>query len=502
MLRVQTGAIELQDHALKRERGFSVHAEDNVVTIAKFDSGEESLAVEFSTESKSMALFLKNALSGQDNPMLMAQEQFWDHPSVTGVKIILPGVGEIQYTFDGKAPILPEAPGLVPIPSKLVSEVTGLPLAAGFVRSLDGVDLDPESVLTVFEIDVGNLGLTNDKHGPAFTDNGLLSKLKALASQISGMDICQPGGDEFSGYKIGNSAAENQRKIELFRELYLEKRDELLSHLTPEQRKELEIGAEEKRIKKNRKHATAALDMYLATASIEVNKILPLLEVVDRGVILVQMLGKVDDRIYGMKDSTSRINHQVLEEISHPRSADVEAVEHVRSIDSRAKDKIDYLKNEKQSFFERVAAYVELVRICAEDAALDHGILRGNRLDTPVSLRGTIRDTIKQFMPEATLYEIDFKKFGQINDLAKSRRADAMLLRALKNVHLDKSFLLERVSGGQFLLILPAGNLDDRECQSVRESIARIFDMDVHATELALGKTESIEVEISFRKAA
>jgi GGDEF domain-containing protein len=469
----------------------AVDTESNTIVVnSRAPNGQVRLTLEINTDPTCEAQrdLLYNELSRivakEANPLLVFQEQYWDREYIDQVKIRIPELGSIPFKFDSKIPVLPSALSYVPLPSEIKDDTSSLKLAAGFMTALDRQNLDLNKTLTVFECDIGNLGATNEVLGPAFADT-LFKKMKDIAEE-AGIELFRQGGDEFSGLILGDSTASNHAKLKIFRDRYIQERDELLSTISEDDREKLHLACVMKQQLKKRKHLTEPLDMYLASTSLKVSTLIDWREKninakgasLDRAVALTQILGKTDHRLYEMKDSNKRVVHQEVDELTKPRRADIEAVRVIRNADKKAAELKSLIKV-PQSIFERIALYLELVQVSATDPSLGHSILRANLLDAPVSHRGAIRDVIKQFMPDATVYKLDVGSFGKINDAVGAQRADLFLRNALQVALHDTPCILTRVGGGAFLLTLPEGTLDKNQQTSLLKAIQTSIDDDI-----------------------
>jgi GGDEF domain-containing protein len=419
------------------------------------------------------------------NPLLVFQQQYWDRNYIDQVRVRIPELDSIPLKFDSNILIMPSALSHVPSPSALEDETSSLKLGAGFVTVLDSKHLDLNKTMTVFECDIGNLGATNEVLGPQFAD-ALFAKMKNIAEE-SGVELFRQGGDEFSGLIIGDSTAANQAKLKTFRDRYLKERDNLLSEVLEVDREKLHLACVMKQQLKKRTHLTEPLDMYLASTSLKVSTLIAWREkhtnkkgvAPDRAVALTQILGKTDDRLYKMKDSSARVDHQEVATLTPPRRADIESVRVIRKADKKAAELKQLIRNSSLSIFERIALYLDLVQVSATDTSLGYSVLRANRLDAPISHRGTIRDVIKQFMPHATVYKLDVGSFGKINDAVGAQRADSFLRNALQVALADTPCILTRVGGGAFLLTLPEGTLDKNQQNSLLKAIQTSIDDDI-----------------------
>ena len=462
----------------------SVIRDGNTVCIAKGEP--ESLVVEVTCSGELLAGFLFNALNHVNNPLrkfeTLLSDRELNNEVIERILVRTP-LGSIESMFDGAAPALPTSPRHVIRPSMHRHAVTGLPLASGFIQALDNSQFEGHHVLTVGMIDVGMLGATNKIVGPEFADI-LLKKIGGIAEQL-GIDLYQPGGDEFSFTMLGASAEANHQCLNQLRDLFLAERDTHLATLPEDQLAALYAECEAKRVQKGRAHSTEPLDLYLSSQTVSVSEATRLFESVDRGVVLLQMLGISDHAIYAMKDSAERVHHCLIAHLAPPRLADCEAVAHVRNIDQRAEELIQRFKTPNLTRFENIALHLNLALICAEDPSLDHGILRDGRLDQQINPRSTLREVIFQFMnPESTgKYLIDLSPFGEVNTSVGGARADKIFGGTVIKVYSLGNSLLVRTSGGGVTLYLPSGGLSESEEKLLHDKLLLAFQMRIRESE-------------------
>lgn len=408
-------------------------------------------------ESESLATKLKSAR----NPFISFQETVWESsPGTTAT--ITTKYGTVNFSFDNPGFKLPASQNHIPLPSDLRDPGTGLKLRGGLIR-----DTVEGAIISVGQLDVANLGATNDVCGEAFA-NSLFLQFGEIAEK-HGINLYRYGGDEFAFTVGSDSELINILKIKNFISEVKQVRDQMIESLPQEIKDKLDKACEAKRIKKNRPFKAEALDLYVGVVSIS-NK-----PDQDFGITIQQLIGIAEDRVYTLKQSEERFSSKFFDKLHEPRQADIVFVENVRKIDNAAKEIKELLSKPGLSIPERYYLFQELIVVCSEDVSVNNRIVRAEKFE-PYSIY------ITQGMENPSYVVLDIPA-GVLNDTIGPERADEYFSSLLGSLFVEGSCLTIRTSGGGFSFVFPKNSLSEADLNDLRSEVLRRNDSMLSAIE-------------------
>lgn len=412
---------------------------------------EEKVVLTLTCKDNNLAKVIFDKLIKANDPFISFQESIWETtPNVTAS--IATKYGTVDFSFDKLGFQLPPSPNHIPVPSNSRDPGTGLKLRSGLIRDeIEG------AVITVGQLDVANLGATNDVCGEAFA-NSLFLKLGEIAEK-HGIKLYRYGGDEFAFTVGGDSEFINILKVKNFIEEVKDTKAQMIASLDEDTLDKLDTACEAKRIKKGRQYKAEALDLYVGVASI---KDLP---DQDLGLTIQQLVGQAEKQVYNLKQSQERFSSVFVEELDTPRQSDILFVENVREIDNAANEIKLKLSNPNLSIPERYYLFQELIVTCSEDVSVNNGIVRAEKFE-PYSIYVT------QGMTNPSYIVLDIPA-GPLNDTIGPDRADEFFSRLLGTTFVEGSCLTIRTSGGGFKFVIPKNNLSEQDLENLRSEVIR-----------------------------
>ena len=367
---------------------------------------------------------------------------------------------------------LPKSASSIAQPSLRKDPLTGLKLRPGFIRLFDEYYPLSCDVITVGEIDVANLGITNEVCGREFGDEFFL-EVANIAQKHNRIKLFRHGGDEFSFAVFGYSEESNKAVIEAFLADIEIIREELISSLDETKRQELEEGCVAKAQKKGRAHVAKPLGLYVGVVSISSEQYQAFClqhqkQEEQKGIVVQSLLGQAEKAVYNAKVvSNTEVVSVPIEDNLQLRSSDFTFISSLRGIDRLHKLAVDAIRNNNGTLSraEKIILYRIISLIGATDVSVNNWITRSERFEEAWALIG--QNQIKS----SSVY-IDFPA-GILNDRIGPERTDEFFKAILSHLPIDYPVVTIRESGGGFKLIFPVNKITDKELGELENHLRR-----------------------------
>ncbi len=428
-----------------------------------------TVELEFSNEQEANKCYRK-ICQCKSNPILALEAEIGVKRAgyYTGMKY--PG-GNIPFHLSNDIE-LPKSSSSIAQPSLRKDPLTQLKLRPGFIRLFDEHYVECCDVITVGEIDVANLGVTNEVCGREFGDK-FFCEVAKLTTTHNRIKLFRHGGDEFSFAVFGNSEELNKIAIQSFIEDVNAIRDSLMQTLSEQKKQELLDGCAQKAIKKGRAHAADPLDLYVGIVSIRAADYQQLCKEHEKdknqkGIVVQSLLGQAEKAVYNAKVvSNTQIVDTPPPESLQLRSSDYTFISSLRKIDMLHELAVSAIKNSGSSLSraERIILYRIISLIGATDVSVNNWITRSERFEEAWALIG--QDHVKS----SSIY-IDFPA-GILNDRIGPERTDEFFTSILSYLPIDYPMVTIRESGGGFKLIFPVNKITDKEIAELKEQLTR-----------------------------